>query len=126
MMTEGPVQVNMYGIRYFINGDLSDPYVKKLMVQARNDLQGMKDRNINDIDHIWLNKPKAYKIDSQFGIDSVYIDVPYGKEEVLIKRRIEKKEEEIITTFTYCLLPSSGTILQSVLLYLFRALDMSL
>jgi len=45
MMTEGPVQVNMYGIRYFINGDLSDPYVKKLMVQARNDLQGMKDRN---------------------------------------------------------------------------------
>jgi len=74
------------------------------MVQARNDLQGMKDRNINDIDHIWLNKPKAYKIDSQFGIDSVYIDVPYGKEEVLIKRRIEKKEEEIITTFTYCLL----------------------
>lgn len=96
-MTEGPVQVNMYGIRYFINGDLSDPYVKKLMVQARNDLQGMKDRNINDIDHIWMNKPQAYKIDSQFGIDSVYIDVPkFKKKPKRIIELTEKKEKKDI------------------------------
>jgi len=93
-MTEGPKQVNMYGIRYFINGDLSDPYVKKLMVQARNDLRGMKDRNINDIDHIWMNKPKAYKIDSQFGIDSVYIDVPTFGEKIKRKVVLEEKKEK--------------------------------
>ena len=84
-----PVQVNMYGIRYFIDGDLSDPLVKKLMVQARNDLQQMKDRNINNIPHIWLNKPNAYKIVSQFGIDSAYINVP-----VLVGEK-HKKEKEV-------------------------------
>lgn len=100
-MTEGPKQVNMYGIRYFINGDLSDPYVKKLMVQARNDLHGMKDRNINDIDHIWLNKPKHYKIVSQFGIDSVYINAAYGYEKHLKIEWEEKKEKKEIEAGLY-------------------------
>ena len=80
-MVEGPVQVNMYGIRYFIDGDLSDPLVKKLMVQARNELQQLKGRNINNIDHVWLDKPNAYRVDSKFGIDSAYITVPFGGEE---------------------------------------------
>ena len=91
-----PVQVNMYGIRYFIDGDLSDPYVKKLMVQARNELQQLKARNINNIDHVWLEKPNAYRVDSKFGIDSAYINVPilvgekYKKEKEVVK--IEKEE----------------------------------
>jgi len=94
-----PVQVNMYGIRYFIDGDLSDPHVKKLMVQARNDLQQMKDRNINNIGHIWLDKPNAYKIVSQFGIDSVYINVPEFKKKERKKIVIEelKEKQEIIS-----------------------------
>jgi len=101
-MTEGPVQINMYGIRYFIDGDLSDPHVKKLMVQARNDLQQMKGRNINNIGHTWLVKPNAYKIVSQFGIDSAYINVPRhrkgGLKEMVIEKKKEKKyfEEYII------------------------------
>jgi len=91
-----PVQVNMYGIRYFIDGDLSDPLVKKLMVQARNDLQQIKSRNINNIPHIWLNKPNAYKIVSQFGIDSAYIDVPAFKaaEYKGEKEEVTKTEKE--------------------------------
>ena len=89
-----PVQVNMYGIRYFIDGDLSDPLVKKLMVQARNDLQQMKGRNINNIPHIWLNKPNAYKIVSQFGIDSAYINVPPIKKRRKIPFEIELIEQK--------------------------------
>ena len=98
-----PVQINMYGIRYFIDGDLSDPHVKKLMVQARNDLQGMKDRNINDIDHIWMNKPQAYKVVSQFGIDSVYIDVPSFGEE---KQRGWKERTSEVTKEDYRFVPA--------------------
>jgi len=89
-----PVQINMYGIRYFIDGDLSDPHVKKLMVQARNDLQQMKNRNINNIPHIWLDKPNAYKIVSQFGIDSAYINVPVFKKRGFREIEIKKKEEK--------------------------------
>ena len=89
-----PVQVNMYGIRYFIDGDLSDPHVKKLMVQARNDLQQMKSRNINNIPHIWLNKPNAYKVVSQFGIDSAYINVPRVEEKIKRKVEFEEKKEK--------------------------------
>ena len=98
-----PVQVNMYGIRYFIDGDLSDPHVKKLMVQARNDLQQMKGRNINNIPHIWLNKPNAYKIVSQFGIDSAYINVPTAEEKKLEE---EKKGYKIKTWKTYTFVPA--------------------
>jgi len=100
-MTEGPVQINMYGIRYFINGDLSDPYVKKLMVQARNDLQQMKNRNINNIPHTWLNKPNAYKIVSQFGIDSAYINVPFGGEQHKKIEWEEKKERKDLEAGLY-------------------------
>ena len=95
-----PVQVNMYGIRYFIDGDLSDPLVKKLMVQARNDLQQMKGRNINNIGHTWLNKPNAYKIVSQFGIDSAYINVPVlVGEEHKKEKEVYKIEEEWVYRF---------------------------
>ena len=96
-MAEGPVQVNMYGIRYFIDGDLSDPLVKKLMVQARNELQQLKGRNINNINHVWLDKPNAYRVDSKFGIDSAFIDVPKKAERKYIKisHEIERPRKEI-------------------------------
>ena len=72
------------------------------MVQARNDLQQLKERNINNIPHIWLNKPNAYKVVSQFGIDSVYIDVPRVEKKEKAKYAIELKEKkpDIITYLT--------------------------
>jgi len=114
-MTEGPAQINMYGIRYFIDGNLSDSYVKKLMVQARNDLQQLKARNINNIDHIWLNKPKAYRVESRFGIDSAYIVVPKyrkgGLKEKVTERKKEKKDfEEYIIAHEVWIMKNPGDI----------------
>ena len=95
-----PVQVNMYGIRYFIDGDLSDPHVKKLMVQVRNELQQLKGRNINNINHVWLDKPNAYRVDSKFGIDSAYIDVP-GFMAAMEKGEKEDQKDEVEVSYRF-------------------------
>jgi hypothetical protein len=85
-----PKLVNMYGIKYLIEGDVGSPEAKRLMCEAKSDLDVLKENNVLELDHIRLDKPNKYLINSQFGEDTVYINIPFKEK----KRRLVLKSEE--------------------------------
>lgn len=89
------LQVNLHGIRYFIDGNLEDPEVQRRMHEARLHLQNLVVANPN-VDDYRLEKSGLFKVRSVFGEVTIHIEAPLvGVEERgLIEEETPVLEEE--------------------------------
>lgn len=84
-----PKLVNLYGVKYLIEGDVGSPECRRLMQEAFVDLTHLKENNVLELDHLRLEKPGKYLIDSQFGQDIVYMTIPFVEKRGRIELRTE-------------------------------------